>query len=72
MIVHVLATHPRNGQPKSAPLVGLCGKDIAGLYTRRANHASRIVCPECKAALAKNSEGRAWVEDETETEAASE
>ena len=65
MIVHVLANHPRNGQPKAAPLVGLCGKEIVGLYVRRADRSSRTVCHECKAALARD--GEAHRRDESAT-----
>ena len=67
MIVHVLATHPRNGQLKSAPLLGLCGEEIAGLYVRTSRSSSTI-CPDCRAALARNGEGRASAEDETKAE----
>ena len=73
MIVHVPATHPSNGQPKSAPLLGLCGKEIAGLYMRRADRSSKTICPECRAALARtgNGEGRASDQDAADSEAAS-
>jgi hypothetical protein len=66
MIVHVLAGHPTNDRRRSAPLIGLCGTKIDGLYVRAKTRSSRAICPECEARLARIAGRPTRTQDERE------
>jgi hypothetical protein len=58
MVVHVIAERPKNGGPQAAPLMGICGEEVGSGFYVLIDHPSQSTCPQCRAALPKDGDGR--------------